>query len=78
MQRLDDRVPAAGVCSAGLKTTVLPVPSAAAIIPVGIASGKFHGAITAHDARGKYRSVLRSPGSWISGRPLIQREHSGA
>ena len=36
-----------GVCSAGLNITAFPVTSAAVIIPVGIASGKFHGEITA-------------------------------
>ena len=41
-----------GVCSAGLKTTALPVTSAAATMPGGIASGKFHGAITTPTPRG--------------------------
>ncbi len=41
-----------GACSAGLSTTVLPVASAAAVMPSGIASGKFHGAITAQTPRG--------------------------
>ncbi len=41
-----------GDCSAGLSTTALPVTSAAAVIPAGIASGKFHGAITAQTPRG--------------------------
>ena len=36
-----------GVCSAGLRSTAFPVTSAAVTMPVGIASGKFHGAITA-------------------------------
>ena len=36
----------AGVCSAGLRTTALPVASAALTMPAAIASGKFHGAIT--------------------------------
>ena len=35
-----------GVCSAGLKHTVLPATSAAVTMPVGMASGKFHGAMT--------------------------------
>jgi hypothetical protein len=35
-----------GVCSAGFITTVLPVESAADVMPVRIASGKFHGAMT--------------------------------
>ena len=36
----------AGVCSAGFRTTGLPVTSAATVMPVGMASGKFHGAMT--------------------------------
>ena len=36
-----------GDCSAGFTTTVFPATSAADVIPVVIASGKFHGAITA-------------------------------
>ena len=39
-----------GVCSAGLATTALPAASAAAIWPVKIASGKFHGADAGKDA----------------------------
>ena len=56
----------AGACSAGLRTTALPVASPAATIPSGIATGKFHGEITATIPRGRQRSSLRSPGSWIS------------
>jgi hypothetical protein len=41
-----------GVVGAGLRTTVLPVASAAATIPVGIAIGKFHGEMTAAIPRG--------------------------
>ena len=44
--------PQPGDCSAGLSTTVLPVASPAATIPVGIATGKFHGEITATTPRG--------------------------
>jgi hypothetical protein len=36
-------VAVSGVCSAGLAMTALPAASAAAIWPVKIASGKFHG-----------------------------------
>ena len=36
-----------GACSAGLSTAVLPVARAAAVIPSGMASGKFQGEITA-------------------------------
>jgi hypothetical protein len=42
-----------GVCSAGLKRTALPVTSAALTMPVGMASGKFQGAITAPMPRGR-------------------------
>ena len=41
-----------GDCSAGLSTAALPVASAAAVMPQGMASGKFHGAITAATPRG--------------------------
>ena len=37
----------AGVCSAGFRITGLPAASAATVIPHGMASGKFHGAMTA-------------------------------
>ena len=46
------RRPQPGACSAGFSTAVLPVASAAAAMPIGIASGKFHGAITAQTPRG--------------------------
>ena len=41
-----------GACSAGLSTTALPVARPAATIPHGIATGKFHGEITATTPRG--------------------------
>ena len=41
-----------GDCSAGFSTTALPAASAAAVMPQGIASGKFQGAITAATPRG--------------------------
>ena len=43
----------AGVCSAGLRQTALPAASAAVTIPVGMANGKFHGAITAATPRAR-------------------------
>ena len=58
-----------GDCSAGLSTTALPTASAAAVIPQAIASGKFHGEITATTPRGAYASSLRSPGTCNSSRP---------
>ncbi len=41
----------AGDWAAGLRITALPAASAAAVMPAGIASGKFHGAITAATPR---------------------------
>ena len=41
-----------GACSAGFMSTQLPVTSAAAVMPVRIARGKFHGAMTAARPRG--------------------------
>jgi hypothetical protein len=40
-----------GVCSAGFASTALPAASAAAIWPVKIASGKFHGLMQAKTPR---------------------------
>ena len=40
-------------CSAGFMMTVLPVTSAAVTIPVKMASGKFHGAMTSAMPRGQ-------------------------
>src|SRR5947209_1698324 len=42
----------AGDCSAGFSTVALPVTRAAAVMPAGIAIGKFQGAITAATPRG--------------------------
>ena len=50
-----------GVCSAGLASTALPAASAAAICPVKIASGKFHGEMQANTPRPCRVSALRSP-----------------
>ena len=41
----------------------------AAVMPAGMASGKFHGEITATIPRGTYRSSLRSPGTCRSAGP---------
>ena len=41
-----------GDCSAGFRTTALPVASAPAVMPQGIASGKFQGEMTAVTPRG--------------------------
>ena len=50
-------------CSAGFITTVLPVTSAAVVMPARIASGKFHGAITTATPRGSHAVVFSSPGT---------------
>ncbi len=50
-----------GVCSAGLASTGLPAASAAAIWPVKMASGKFHGAMAANGPRARSSMVLVSP-----------------
>jgi hypothetical protein len=54
-----------GVCSAGLRITVLPHASAGATLNAAITSGKFHGMICAHTPTGS-RSVKawnRPPGA---------------
>src|SRR5256885_75092 len=48
-------------CSAGFMTTVLPVTSAALVMPHRIASGKFQGAITMATPRGSWMNALSSP-----------------
>ncbi len=53
-------------CSDGFITTVLPVASAAVVMPVRIASGKFHGAMTAATPRGRYSKRFSSPGTSTS------------
>ena len=50
-----------GVCSAGLASTALPAASAAAIWPVKMASGKFHGLMQAKTPRPCSDSWLVSP-----------------
>ncbi len=55
-----------GVSLAGLRTTVLPVTIAAVVMPTQIASGKFHGGITAPTPSGRYTMVSFSPGIWWS------------
>ena len=42
-----------GACSAGLSTTALPVARPAAVMPQGMATGKFHGEMTATTPRGR-------------------------
>ena len=67
-----------GDCSAGFSTTAFPAASAAAVIPVGIASGKFQGEITAAIPSGSYRIVLRSPGACASSGPRSSSTASSA
>ena len=50
-----------GTCSAGLSTTVLPATSAATVMPVGIARGKFQGGMTTATPRGMCSVKLVSP-----------------
>ena len=52
-----------GDCSAGLSTTVLPVTSAATVMPQGMARGKFHGGMTTATPRGMCSQALVSPGT---------------
>ncbi len=62
-----------GVCSAGFATTQLPAASAAAICPVKIASGKFHGLMQTNTPRPRMRSSLDSPVGPGSG---LRRKHT--
>ena len=62
----------------GFKTTVFPVTSAAVVIPVRIASGKFQGGITAQTPSGMNSSWLRSPGNGVSGWASARRSASRA
>ncbi len=50
-----------GVCSAGLTITVLPMTSAATVMPQQMASGKFHGLMTTATPRGWYHCSSSSP-----------------
>ena len=51
-----------GVCSAGLRMTALPVARAGASFHAAMASGKFHGVISAHTPSGTRRWYVRLPG----------------
>ena len=61
------KAPMAGVSDDGFSTTVLPVTSAAVVIPTRMAQGKFHGGMTAPTPSGIYRSSLSSPFKRVSG-----------
>ncbi len=52
----------AGESLEGFNTTVLPVTTAAVVIPARIASGKFHGGITTPTPSGMYSHLFFSPG----------------
>ena len=52
-----------GDCSAGLRTTGLPATSAAAVIPIGMARGKFQGGMTTTTPRAMASMALVSPGT---------------
>ena len=53
------RAAISGVSSAGLASTVLPAPSAAATWPVKIASGKFHGLMQTTGPSGRWVSLSK-------------------
>ena len=59
-QRARPAAAISGVCSAGLASTGLPAASAAAIWPVKIASGKFHGLMQTTGPSGAVRARCRS------------------
>src|SRR5262249_61189898 len=50
-----------GVSLAGFSTTVFPVTIAADVMPARIASGKFHGGITAPTPSGREKTAPLSP-----------------
>jgi hypothetical protein len=52
----------AGASDEGFNTTVLPVTTEATVMPAMIASGKFHGGITAPTPSGTYSRWFCSPG----------------
>src|SRR6187551_2591336 len=60
----------------GLSTTVFPATTAAIVMPAMIASGKFHGGITAPTPRGMYSRLLFSPGILVTGCSSDQRSIS--
>src|SRR5688500_12494252 len=51
----------------GFSTTVFPVTTAAIVIPAMIASGKFHGGMTAPTPSGMYSIELFSPSILVTG-----------
>ena len=69
MEHSTARIAMIGVCSAGLASTALPAASAAAIWPVKIASGKFHGLMQVQMPRGAAPPWL-GPRSSAGNQPL--------
>ena len=65
-----------GVSSAGLTTATQPAASAGAALRVIIASGKFHGAMSAHGPTGWRTETMRLPGGAHSTRPVARRASS--
>ena len=61
------RIAVSGVCSAGLRITVLPHASAGATFQVAIANGKFHGVINAHTPTGSRRVYWKTRGTVAGG-----------
>ena len=64
-----------GVSLEGLMTTVLPVTSAATVMPARIASGKFHGGITTPDAQRQIDHFIALAGHLHHGLRAGQAQH---
>ena len=58
------RMATCDACSAGLSTTVLPNASAGAAFQSGMATGKFHGVISAQTPSGSRSVNWRAPAAW--------------
>ena len=63
-----------GDCSAGLRITVLPVTSAATVMPQGMARGKFQGGMTTATPRGRCSAGVGLAGDVAAAR-LGQADH---
>jgi hypothetical protein len=69
VQQRRARAAISGVASAGLASTALPAASAAAIWPVKMASGKFHGLMQVKTPRGGRSAPSRGRRSSAGNRP---------
>src|SRR5688500_16483524 len=65
-----------GESDEGFRTTVFPATTAAIVMPAMIASGKFHGGITAPTPSGMYSKLLSSPGTFVIGNSCDHRSIS--